>query len=62
MNASTSIRLLCAAAAFGITTSLFGAVASLANIQTEAGRATLMTLSQQSTQTAREVIAMADQD
>jgi hypothetical protein len=45
MNASITIRLLSAAAALGITTSLFGVVASLANIQTEAGSATLMTLS-----------------
>ena len=62
MNNSTSLRLLCAAAAFGITASLLAAVSHLANLPTEAGITTLMALSQQSNQAARETIAMADQD
>jgi hypothetical protein len=62
MNPSTSLRFLCAAAAFGITASLFGAVCHLANVPTEAGVTTLMALSQQPNQAAREDFAMADQD
>jgi hypothetical protein len=62
MNTSTSLRFLCAAAAFGITASLFGAISHLANVRTEAGITTLMALSQQSNPAAREDFAMVDQD
>ncbi len=59
MNASTSLRLFSAAAAFAMTTSLFSAVTSLANVPNAAGGTThLMALSNPSAPIAHQVVAM----
>ena len=60
MNTSPSFRLLSAAAAFGITSAIFSAVVSLANIATEDGTTTLMSLNHQAPAAASVAIAMAE--
>jgi hypothetical protein len=60
MNTSTSFRLFSAAVAFGITASIFGAVVSLANIDTDNGTTTLMALGQQAPTGMNVVIALAN--
>ena len=60
MNASASLRLLCASVAFGFTAAIFSAVVSLANITTEDGATTLMSLNQHAPAAASVAIAMVD--
>jgi hypothetical protein len=61
MNTSLNFRLLCAAAALGITAGIFSTVSGLANYPTESGgTTTLMALAQADNITSTVVLAMAD--